>query len=182
MKPCSARVRGQEPALRIISIQLKYGPWRDALVVAWKRHCKDGEGVIGRAGRAAFIVKLLKHVCQAMHMASLDAWVDNLGLNIGYVAGPVPTLHRLGILKAVAGKRGRGVLCYSKERRGRAKRLCVGFDEHARARALVGKFIDLSDAVGDVKAPRTCREWVEVQQNIVDRMTEIKPPGMARIA
>ena len=184
MKACSARVHGQEPALRIISIQLKYGPWRDALVVVWKRHRKEGEGVIGRAGRAAFIVKLLKCLCQAMHMVSMDAWVDNLGLNIGYVCGPVPTLQRLGILKkAVTGKRGRGVLCFStkENKRGqRAKRLCVGIDEHTRARALVGKLIDLSDAVGDVKAPRTCREWVEVQQQIVDKMVEIKPPGMAK--
>ena len=175
MKPC-LRAYFQEPALRLISIQLKYGPWRDALATSWACRRKEREGVKGRAERAAFIVELLQDVCRAMDRVVIDAWVDNLGRNISHAAGPVPTMHRLGILKGAVAKH--KILRYAKGG-GRAKRLCVG-REIGRSRTLVGKVIDLVDTVGDVRAPRTCREWVEVHERVLAAMGRSKPPGMTR--
>ena len=153
---------------------MKYGPWRDALTAAWVSECHGREGVHDRAERAALIVKLLKEVCRAMDRVRVDAWVDNLGHNISHVSGPVPTMHRLDILNRAAA--GHATLCYGKDG-GRGKRLCVGRGE-GHARALVGKVIELADEVGDMRAPRTCREWVEVQERVVAAAKVIKPPGM----
>ena len=85
----------QEPTLRLVSILLKYGPWRDALFRSYKK-VKREFGRQGVQDRAQFILEILEETCRAMDGIVPDAWIDNLGHNMSHCSGPVPTLTLLG--------------------------------------------------------------------------------------
>jgi len=101
LEPCPSMLVTKEPALRIISIQLKYGPWRDALLSEWKA-CRRAD-VKDRSSR---LFELLVGACTRMDGVDVHAWSLNLGHCISYVNSPLVALSRWGILKASKKERG----------------------------------------------------------------------------
>ena len=104
----------KEPAAEILSIQLKYGPWKDALLEAWTEHHARRRGakrplandqqvpdVNDRhvKSRAAALQKVL---CRTAEMMARDkcpnAWSTNCGRFVGRHSAPPVVLQHLGIL------------------------------------------------------------------------------------
>lgn len=150
----------QEPTLRVLSVQLKYGPWRDAFVKCWARIAKGEEfRGLGEQGRARILVKALQSMCRQMHGCDDSVWNESLGKNISHVNGPLATLSRLGILKKVQQRRSRVRSVLKLGKMGTLRRLCSGVLEMASAKAKVLRWVKLASEC-HVDAPRTCQAWV----------------------
>jgi len=173
--PFSAVV--QEPALRLVSILLKYGPWRDALFCAYKKVKREfgGQGVQGRAQN---ILEILKQTCHAMDGIVPDAWIENLGHNMTHCSGPVPTLTRLGVLRAVKGSGSPGVQKMQFGKQPRCKRFCRGVKERGVALHRIAKYISVADKIGDLAGPRTCQEWIDSHASLVELVQGLGCPGV----
>ena len=92
-----------EPAMEPIVIQLKYGPWRSAVVRAWRAdadrvQCPASHNIKSRAQ------SLLRVLVQAAKMVNKKGvskwWAQNAGRNVSWHAGGVMVLHGLGVLIA----------------------------------------------------------------------------------
>ena len=166
----------QEPALRLVSILLKYGPWRDALFCAYKK-VKWEFGRPGVQDRAQFILEILKQTCQAMHGIVPDVWIEHLGHNVWHCSGPVPTLTRLGVLRSVKGS-GPGVRKMHFGKQSRFKRFCRGVEERALALQRIAKYISVADKIGDLAGPRTCQEWIDSNASLVESLQGFRCLGV----
>ena len=78
--------------MRIISLLLKYGYWRDALrkvfydvLGQW-----SGREVVSLRTRAEFCLEVLRKLCVAMSGVVSQPWIDNVGYTIGFCGGLVP--------------------------------------------------------------------------------------------
>ena len=143
--------------MRFLGVNLKYGPWRDALMRAWKK-------VVALWGfrrsdvrvRVRILTEALRLMCIDMVGVDTKPWSDSLGKNISHANGPLATLNRLGILtkhkKHVHSRR-------LQVGEGNGRWLCSGVLAITRARAKVARWVRLAEAYR-AKAPRTCEEWV----------------------
>ena len=172
----------QEPALRLCVMHLKYADWRQAFTSAWK-----GVGKLGREGnvesRAEKLLQAFEATCHAMHIDDGDsdgcmdlskAWADNLGHNIAFVSSPLSLLARLGIVRKCP-LNARGALRLGTQADATfLRRLC---SKRARPRvlSLLVRWVNFADALGDVVAPRTCRDWVEQFDNVQMKMRQHRP-------
>lgn len=167
MEPCAtphlfSPLTPQEPTLRFLSVQIKYGPWREALMVSWRsgvRALPGGAKSLQQASvdvRAKFLVKVLRDMCARMQGKDDKAWVASLGRGVSHVSGPLATLNRLRILRPSPGKHlmlGMG--------QGSKRRLCSGVREFQVAAGKLRTFVKLADEAIVPKAPRSCRDWVD---------------------
>ena len=96
-----------EPGLDPISIQLKYEPWRQALLACWRQ---DGQprGVIDVAGlkdpdlhaRASRLHAVLTRTIRHMSKTQVaEAWSSNCSRTVGRHSSPQMVLHHLGLLQ-----------------------------------------------------------------------------------
>jgi len=154
----------QEPALRLLGIMLKYGPWRDAMVHAW-RSIQEQQGFHGSdvGGRARILTETLRLMCKDMAGVDDTPWSESLGRNISHATGPLATLARLGILT----KRKQHLhACRLQVGHTSAVRwLCSGVLAITQARSKVARWVRLADAC-QVRAPRTCKEWVSEHDRV----------------
>ena len=152
----------QEPTLRLLSVQLKYGPWREALMASWRsgvRALPGGAKSLQQArvdARAKFLVKVLRDMCASMEGKDDKAWVASLGRGVSHIGGPLATLNRLKILRPSSGKH--LVLGVGK---GSKRRLCSGVQECQVAAGKLRTCVKLADETIVPKAPRSCRGWVD---------------------
>ena len=91
----------QEPALRFLGVMMKYGPWRDAMVNAWKKVAKQ-QGFRRSDVRSCvrILTEALRRTCMDMdcvNTRTLRPWLELFGRSISYANGPLVTLNRLGI-------------------------------------------------------------------------------------
>ena len=160
----------QEPALRLISIQLKHKAWRDCLVQTWSSEFKGrlGVRVFDVSSRSQMLLRVLKAVGREMNGVDDSPWAASLGQNISHVNGPLAVLSRLGVVKKVkkqhhARKVGAGRrVCTLKlgQSKTSRRRLARGPREHAAAVAKLAKYVRLADAAHVKHAPTTCKAWV----------------------
>ena len=147
----------QEPALRFLGVMMKYGPWRDATVNAWKKVAKQqGFRRSDVSSRTRILTEALRRTCMDMEGVNDLPWAESLGRNISHVNGPLATLNRLGILttkKRHVHSRLVQVGCDE------GRWLCVGVLATMQARAKVSRWVRLSDAC-QMTGPRTCKGWV----------------------
>lgn len=95
---CAGATVRQELALRLVSLQLKYAPWRDALLEVYKQHSSRCPGVRGCCRqRANFMLDLLLEVCLRMDGVTCDAWHRNVSHRLWFTSGPALYLTRLHI-------------------------------------------------------------------------------------
>lgn len=190
----SARMYRAEPTLQLICLQGKYGPFRAALLEAWKTlqakpgaqrsrrptkesrspGVKKDEGMLkDRAARVFQVLVLATRRCCGQPMAE---WVRNCG-NLSHVSGFIPLLTRLGMVTHGQGGRqavrlGANGLPYS---------LPTGPKQIAAAQELISRYVQAADAFAEVlqTPPRTCSEWLDKLQVLNRRLEPIKAPGLA---
>lgn len=150
--------------MRPLSIQLKYGPWRDLFVRCWIARARQiaefrrsGEATCYSV-RAKLLLDALCDMCHGMDGVDDKYWSESLGKSISHVNGPLATLHRLGVLKKQNLKRGR-VLHLGKNNQ-QLRRVCSGVRERAAARAKLLRWVKLSQSLPEVTGPRTGAQWV----------------------
>ena len=157
----------QEPLLMLVSIMLKYGPWRcklrevyqvEAQKARWQARLTDKEH------RARFVLHLLQETARQMNGQVTLSWALNVGNNIGFCSGPVPYLTTLGVIKA-AKEGGENVLVFGKQ--GKRKRLCDHTTEIAKPLQKLVKLTSTADELSKVAAPRTCKDWVRLFGEVV---------------
>ena len=164
--------------MRLISISLKYGPWRDALLSAYRK--SRGSTVSRSAGvreRAEWILDILQSTCQEMNGVIPEAWIQHLDHAISHCSGLVPTLTRLGVLRSVKGS-GPGVRKMHFGKQSRFKRFCRGVEERALALQRIAKYIPVADKIGDLAGPRTCQEWIDSNASLVKSLQGLGCPGV----
>ena len=157
----------QEPALRDVGIMLKYGPWRQSLrkisQAEWKAKKLSGVRSSGCRARASALLRILHQLAQHMEGHISEAWVNNIGHNIGFCTGPVPYLTHMGVIgKAKAGSG----MVFGKDKT-RRKRLRTTPAEKAGACAKLARVVQTSDALSRLPAPHTCKEWIDMFQRAV---------------
>ena len=93
----------EEPSLEPVILQLKYGPWRSAVVRAWKQHESNVQCPV-------FTERTLKQRVQVLHGVLVAAvkevaqtgvsrlWSRNCGRNVGRHSGGVAVLKGLGVI------------------------------------------------------------------------------------
>ena len=151
--------------MRLFSILLKYGPWRNALLVAYE-NTKAVRGRIDVQARAERILNALLSTCEAMNGVIPEAWIQHLGHNVTHCSGPVPTLTSLRVLRpAACGRSGVKKLRFGKQLR--FKRVCHGQRERGQALDRIAQYVKVADEIGDLEAPRTCQDWVESNEKLV---------------
>ena len=143
----------QEPALRVAVILLKYGPWRQALLDAWKARVTRG---LSADDRARSLMESLAMACHAMHGVDDEAWISNLGRNVSHCSGPLIVLKRLGLLTNSSTG-----LCLGKS----VRKVC----KNASVLKRIVKWVHLADELGSWGVgPRTCHEWVAAHDRLLE--------------
>lgn len=162
--------------MRLISILLKYGPWRDALLAAYKQT----RGVPARLdvhARAERILDILISTCEAMDGVIPEAWIEHLGHSVSHCSGPVPMLTSWQVLRPVAcGRLGVKKLRFGKQPR--FKRVCRGKYERAKAVEHIARYVRMADEIGDLHAPRTCQDWVDSHERVVGMLQKQGKSGV----
>ena len=121
-----------------------------------------------KRARARALAVALRSAFEAMRMDKCREWVLNVGHQQGHVSGPLALYHRLGLLKsAPEGTRGAVSLAY-----GKWKRFQMILEE-------LEKWIEMADEVGELGAPRTCKEWIAACSQLHDVVVKHKVKGMS---
>ena len=100
------RLALQEPSLEPLLLQLKYGPWRSAVVAAWLH--RPVSSVLSVEERAQALHATLVTAVRAVSKSGVSRrWGHNCGRGVGRHSGGAPVLRNLGVIVAVsAGSRG----------------------------------------------------------------------------
>jgi hypothetical protein len=171
-----------EPALHLLSLQGKYGPFRQALFEAWKstgpgvqesRSPGDRNSVESRAELVFQVVCVALKKC---HRVPMDTWVRNCGRGVSYVSGFLPTLARLKLLKHQS--TGRHILRLGM--RGEPYALqCTGKAKQTAIELLQG-YVRAADVFAEaLQTPlRTCTEWINCLTSVRSRLTDVGAAGM----
>ena len=95
----------EEPSLEPVILQLKYGPWRSAVVNAWQQHRSSVQCPV-------FTKRALEERARSLHTVLVAAvkeiaqtgvsrhWARNCGRGVGRHSGGAPVLRHLGVLVA----------------------------------------------------------------------------------
>lgn len=144
--------------MRLVSLQLKYAPWRDALFDVYKQHSSRCPGVGGCCRqRANFMLDLLREVCLRMDGVTCDAWHRNVSHRLWFTSGPALYLTRLHILLPA---RKSGLQLRFLKNGSIRKRLCHSRAEVAAAIAQLELQFRAVDDCAALQTPRTCAEWI----------------------
>jgi len=184
----------EEPALRLLSMNLKYGPWKEALIKAWH----DDNGVMAlrccgsdldrERARAARLLRVLRRMCSARHDKGGDdePWAASVGKNVSHCTGPLAVCLALGVIKKIGGrkpnqknlKKALKVFRRSCVLRlgvhGSPYRLCSSRERTAAVKRL-HSWVVLADRMSVTAAPRTCRQWISAYQRMHEVMHETQP-------
>ena len=162
--------------MRIISLLLKYGYWRDALRKVFYDVLRQWSGreVVSPRSRAEFCLEVLRQLCVAMSGVVSQPWIDNVGYKIGFCSGPVPFLtNTVAVIKPTT--------------RANTLRFGLGYDwKELRTSAAdteaslkkIERLVTIGDVVAKQPAPRTCLEWIDgfhVLLNVVEGSRLARP-------
>lgn len=93
-----------EPALELLSVQGKYGPWKDSLLIAWRDEVRESRSarcswqgdIHNRSDR---LLHVLARACQLMAATDYRVWVQCCGRGVTHHSGFIPLLLRLKVLR-----------------------------------------------------------------------------------
>ena len=168
-----------EPALDMISIQLKCEPWRQALLACWRQEGKPG-GVLDVAGledpdlhaRASRLHAVLTRTIWHMSKTQVaEAWSSNCSRTVGRHSSPQMVLHHLGLLQTG------GPLAFEQGSEG-SWRLASSKQEVESSVKKLMKLILGWCTVRQVirRAPQTCTEWRKLQRSAFMAVKKLKMP------
>ena len=187
----SQKFFAMEPALEILDVQAKYGPFRDALM-----HCFQTSKLESEVPKSKVYQKLqeqhgLPRLCRALrlHFTLLEAmrevegsdfssWVTNCGRNVSHHSGLVPMLMRLKMIQiAAAGDR----KCFHLSSV-TGRRYVVQQDSRFAVLAKLCQVIKLADTLREtlysVQGPRSCTAWCKTFHALRDAVHDHPCPGM----
>ena len=168
-----------EPALEMISIQLKYEPWRQALLACWREVGKPG-GALDVAGlkdpdlhaRASRLHAVLTPTIRYMSKTQVvEVWSSNCSRTVGRHSSPQMVLHHLGLLQKG------GSLAFEQGSEG-SWRLASSKQEVESSVKKLMKLILGWCTVRKVirRAPKTCTEWCKLQRSAFMALKKLKVP------
>ena len=184
----SEKVFVKEPALEILDVQAKYGPFRAALIRCFQAshpwsevrghtelHKKYGMQTVCRA------VRLSSVLCQTLQVIEgqdFGIWVENCGCNVSHHSGFVPMLMRFKLLrKAVAGER-RTLKLSSVS----GQRYVIAQGNTTQVLCNLCEVISLADAMrktlSSVPGPRSCATWCKAFHAMRGVLRDYTCPGM----
>ena len=148
----------------MISIQLKYGPWRDALLDAWRQRGKPAaecievkalmdKGLHERASRLHSMLMLTMGLMAKRKVS--EAWSSNCFRTVGRHSSPEMVLHHLGLLvKDSSGEDGTWLPAKSPHQ--------VEVSTQKLMKVIWAWTIVRKEIC---KAPRSCHEWLSFQRS-----------------
>ena len=164
----------EEPALELLSVQGKYGPWKTALLMAWcqtsrRRTSRQKTSRCGVSSRAALLLRALSQACRLMANVDYKDWVNHWGRGVTHHSGFIPMLLRLQVIRKSAA-RDRGSLC-----------LGLGSSSYrlaSRAQSTrLGAWVAASDVIAQVleanSTPRTLEEYWHLWKALEARRQEL---------
>ena len=164
----------EEPALELLSVQGKYGPWKTALLMAWcqtsrRRTSRQKTSRCGVSSRAALLLRALSQACRLMANVDYKDWVNHWGRGVTHHSGFIPMLLRLQVIRKSAA-RDRGSLC-----------LGLGSSSYrlaSRAQSTrLGAWVVASDVIAQVleanSTPRTLEEYWHLWKALEARRQEL---------
>lgn len=170
-----------EPTLEMMCIQLKYDPWRNSLLSAWKKvgrrsvACRDVKSLRddGLHERACHLHAVLVHVVRNMDKAHLAAWSSNCSRIVGRHSSPERVLQHLGILAEPASP---SVQRSASTEQDIVCALKLGSDEvEASVQKLMKVIWGWTCICKKIsRAPRTCQEWMQIQSSMMDELHNLK--------
>ena len=198
----------QEPAMEILDVQSKYGPYRTSQLHAFRQsppwskvHRSEAwveelqeeyrpvpesklEGLRHRFGddallRAHGLLAVLRRTAEAVHGADFSCWVTNCGRNVSHHSGFVPMLLRFKVLRKVPRS------SVSPLDLGSTTGLCYQLRSDNLLEVLnkLCKLVVLADAIKKfkVRGPRSCTAWVTAFRNLSDVVKMNPCPGMNNV-
>ena len=176
-----------ESALEVLSVQGKYGPWKDALLEHWQKSQTGRRRRISLEGgfsesvqlRAARVLPVLTAAAFQMDGDPQEAWVANCGRQVSKVLGWLALLSRLGAIKHLRGTEGRGKKCLLL---GAAQQQYVWMpDGQAPVLDALAKICRAGDVLQASlqTAPRTCTVWLEALRQVESQLKTIAAPGLS---
>ena len=181
----SARHFKREPAAMVLLVQAKYGPFRDAMMAAFrsKDYCRftvhNCSKVQGCRLRAEMLLQVL---CKAVRQSSgqnFTAWVANCGRNVSHHSGFIPMLRRFNVLRTarrhdVEKFTFHGPTQYA---------LCASAGGSRKAIRKLESLITFADAAAEVmfkvQGPGTCRAWCSLYTQLLEAVGQHPSPGMS---
>lgn len=163
-----------EPTYEMMCIQLKYDPWRDSLLSAWIKLGRPSTAsrVLKSLGddslheRACNLHSVLVQTVRNMAKADTAAWSSNCSRIVGRHSAPERVLQHLGVLVEPS---------HSTEQDS-VSTLALSRDA---VKASVQKLMKviwgwtcITKAIS--RAPRTCREWGEIQDSMMRELQKLK--------
>lgn len=172
-----------EPTYEMMCIQLKYDPWRDALLSAWimrgkpraacsvlRPVCLTDDSLHERASN---LQAVLVQAVRNMANADLAAWSSNCSRIVGRHSAPERVLQHLGILREPSSS---GVQRSDLEGQDLVSALASSRDEVEASVQKLMKVIWGWSCISKLisRAPRTCHEWCELQESMLKELRALK--------
>ena len=147
--------------MRLLSMHLKYNPWKVALFKAWNNITCGvvASRSLAKRARVGRLRRVLRSMCTSRNnMGRYDApWTCTVGRHVTHCSGPLAICIALGIIqKAPAGPLRLGV--------GTCRYKLCGLRQVALRR--LETWVNLADSVCDVRAPKTCQEWIDANREL----------------
>ena len=180
-----------EPALLMLMCQLKYGPWRDAVMSSWSEESRGAGVWQGVSTRAARLVSVLRKAAVTVSANKVPrTWLRHDGRFVGRHSGGEQVLRHLGIIEvAKKGKKGWNLTFWADAGDTDDDDECDDGDGCGTDECTVWKLSDRTaglekmrrllkgwDAIwvclGD--APHTCDEWYDKQDAARKALSNLK--------
>ena len=148
----SALMFRNNPALEVLSLQGKYGCWKDALHITWHTSYGDGSRVLG----VRDIYLVLEGALRRLHQVNTHIWSINCGRGVSHHSGFIPMLLRIGVLSRTRGVSRNALILGSLQ----STYYLVPCAMESRVRSHLLQLLVASAAIfKPAPAPTTCQEW-----------------------
>ena len=182
------RTISSEPALLMLMCQLKYGPWRDAVMRSWSEKSRGAGVSESLSTRAARLVSVLRQAAVTISATKVPrTWLRHAGRFVGRHSGGEQVLRHLGIIEVA--KKGGKLTFWADADDTDDDDVCDDGDGDGTDECTVWKLSDKQaglekmrrllqgwDAIwvclGD--APRTCDEWYDKQHAARQALRNLK--------
>ena len=197
----------QEPAMEVLDVQAKYGPYRtDQIQVfqnsppwskvhssnVWVQKLHKEYGLVSQSQlgklkaqfgedavlRAHGLLAVLRQTALKVQGKDFTCWVTNCGRNVSHHSGFVPMLLRFKVVQKVAGSSVSSLDLGSQT----GRRYMLRSDNLLEVLCKLCKLTKLADAVKKfmslVRGPRSCSAWVKTFRGMCDIVKKNPCPGM----
>ena len=166
------KIWNEEPMIELVSIMLKYGPWKEALHQSWGESQKKS-GVWCPEERAHRLQSVLIKVVKNMsHKSADDEWASNIGNNVSHHSGPLAFLQRCKIITKCYNGRGEHVVLGKCEQKYR-----ISSSSDKKVLKVLAQYVQVADILAQAGVPRCLADWEAEVTNLASKIKECGAPG-----